>query len=213
VDNNTLAQLVSYAQIVASIASVVTLFLLGAQIHYLSKQINESKSSSNKQINLLSQQIEESKLLSNKQINLLSQQIEESNRTQKTSQYLSSLQIMSDWRSEIIQNEDLAKRFIEDYDLEYLKAALNEGNAKSYFHRVQLFHILELFFILQENKVIDPKMWQGWDRQSTILIESDKNRQIWKSFLSKTNIFHPDFEEYINKKVVEVELQTKVKSP
>jgi hypothetical protein len=203
--DNTLNQWVSYAQIVASFASVGTLVLLALQIYFLSRQIKEFKLSSSKQINLLSQQIEESKLSSNKQINLLSQQIEESNRTQKTSQYLSSLQIMSDWRSEIIQNNDLAERFIIDHDSAYFKAALKDGNVKSYFHRLNLFHILELFFILHANKIIDDKMWKGWNNQSTILIKSDKNRQLWKDVLSIPNIFHPDFEEFINKKVVEEE--------
>ena len=94
-----------------------------------------------------------------------------------TSQYQTALQMLFNWRTDIIENPELAKRY---EDVTFFKEVFKEHGEQSYFHTVKIFHVLEVFFLLRKSNVIEKDMWDAWEKQVEIIMAPVKNRDLWK---------------------------------
>lgn len=102
--------------------------------------------------------------------------------------------MLFDWRTNLIQNPRLADRYM---DSDYFRKVLTEHGVESYFHTVKIFHILEVFFLLRRNGIIETHMWQAWDEQVKIIMVPIKNRELWKK-LKDLKIYNEHFVERVD---------------
>jgi hypothetical protein len=132
------------------------------------------------------------------QVFLLRRQIEESTRTQRTSQYQAALQLIFDWRSDVIDNPDLAKRFVDpNSGSDYFPEILKHQSVEGYFHTLKLFHIFEIFFLLYKEGVITKEMWEGWENNANVVMSIKLNQELWEKVKGK-QAFNSDFVQIID---------------
>lgn len=125
-------------------------------------------------------------------------QIKNSNRAERTSQYQAALNMMFDWRSDIINDADIAKSIGDPLrGSAYFHDVIERYGAKSYFHTVKLFHILEYLHILHKESVITDQMWAGWQKNLELIVTAQDTREIWAR-LKNVGIFEDQFEALVD---------------
>ncbi len=129
------------------------------------------------------------------QLRLLSKQLEDARRTNRASQYQAALQLMFDWRSEIIAKPELADGFGEEA---YFKKAFGMLPRERYFHLIKLFHIFEHYWLLHDQNVIEPNMWIGWSHNLFLTLSEGESRQVW-DLAKEAKIFNSKFVAFVEK--------------
>ncbi len=122
-------------------------------------------------------------------------------KTARTAQYQTALQMLFDWRSDLIQNESLAERYESS---RYFREVFLEHGVSQYFHTLKLFHILEVFFLLRDHGVINENMAEAWIKQTEIVMTPEKNRSLWHR-LKRVNIYHKRFVDEVDAIVKRIE--------
>lgn len=131
------------------------------------------------------------------QLEAAKRQMEENRRTNQMAQYQAALQLLFDWRAEMIANPTLAEGF---RDSPYFRDAFTILPEQRYFHTVKLFHIFEHFWLLHDRGVIDDQMWQGWARNAAILVQPEATRALWRK-LQSAGVFNPGFVQFMDRLV------------
>ncbi|MES1157613.1 MAG: hypothetical protein ABUL67_00810 [Haliangium ochraceum] len=123
--------------------------------------------------------------------------IENGHAIDQMSQYQGALQLMFDWRSELIANPDLAEGFRDE---PFFAEAFKLLPEQQYFHTVKLFHIFEHFWLLNSRKIIHEDIWKPWSRNIILLMRQKKKRAIW-DLLKKIGIFNVSFVSFVDDEV------------
>jgi hypothetical protein len=120
--------------------------------------------------------------------------------TSRTAQYQAALQMLFDWRSDIIRDEELAKRYETST---YFQEVFEDQPPKEYFHTLKLFQTLEVLFLLQHHGVINQQMGIVWRRQAEVIFTPKPNRILWVK-LKAVSIYNTDFTSAVDSIVAEI---------
>lgn len=121
-------------------------------------------------------------------------------KTIKMSQYQDALKMMFECRSDIINNDDICKLL----ESNYFEEILSEYGRKEYFILLKVLHTFEVFFLLNESKIIKADMWNGWKNNLKKTLGCKEIRNLWEN-LECVDIFHQDFIILVNNLIEEIE--------
>jgi len=119
---------------------------------------------------------------------IMIRQTRESIKSVRIGQYQEALKMIFEWRSDILDDEELAADIAADKYTELF----DKYGVKKYYHTLKLFQTFEVFYILHDTKVIDHVMWIGWQNNLAGILTSHRTRGIWKD-LRHLNLFHSGF--------------------
>ncbi len=128
------------------------------------------------------------------QLGAMRKQLEDNRRTNQTSQYQAALQLMFDWRSDLISNPQLAHGF---EDSPYYAAAFSIMPIDQYFHTMKLFHVFQHYWLLNNLEVIDKRIWDGWAKNIEINMQVELHQKIWNK-LKEHQVFDTPFVSFID---------------
>jgi hypothetical protein len=128
------------------------------------------------------------------QLRAMQVQLADARRVAQTSQHQAALQLMFDWRSEIIADPSLADGFRSEG---FFREVFEAVPPKRYFHNIKLFHIFEYYWLLYHRKIIDDDMWSGWSHNLSLVIKEVESRRIWE-FVRGAQTFNPVFVAYVD---------------
>jgi len=132
-------------------------------------------------------------------------QMKKSNTAAQMTQYQGAVQLMLDWRSNIIADPKL----VEEYDTEdYFKKAFKDVPIPTYFHTIKLLHIFEHCWLLNDRGVIPSDLWQPWSNNICLLMRRSKERDLWKH-VRTANVFNGEFVKFVDGVVTEAERKAK----
>jgi hypothetical protein len=98
-----------------------------------------------------------------RQLGTMRKQLDDNRRTNETSQYQAALQLMFDWRSDLIGNPKLADGF---RDAPFYESVFQVLPVEQYFHTMKLFHIYQHYWLLKSHGVIPPRCGRAGPRTS-----------------------------------------------
>jgi hypothetical protein len=173
--NATLTLLVSFSSIVQGIG---TIFVAAA--FFLSRR----------QVRLMSADVHQTRL-----------DTARAETVSQMAQYQGALQLMFDWRSELIANPALAASFSAE---PFFAEAFKILPEQEYFHTVKLFHIFEHIWLLNSRQIIHNDMWEPWSHNIVLLMRQKKKRELWK-LLKDIGIFNRTFVQFVDKAVKELD--------
>jgi hypothetical protein len=136
-------------------------------------------------------------------------QMRRTNAVTQTAQYQGALQLMLDWRSDIIADPSLVGQYHTE---EFFDKAFEILPAREYFHTMKLLHIFEHCWLLNSRGVIPRDMWDPWSYNLILLMRQDKKRTLW-NYVKTVNVFNRKFVTFVDKIVSEEDQKSKKHVP
>jgi hypothetical protein len=128
------------------------------------------------------------------QLTTMQAQLQHAARANQTLQYHAALNLMCDWRAQIIADPHLADGFrAEPFFAEVFEILPD----REYFHTLSLFNIFEHYWLLHDRATIDDDMWRGWSRNIVLIMSQGKKQRVWEH-LRRVEVFNPRFVAYVD---------------